>query len=74
MADAPSPFSPTIPGLQLAWDSTSLGVFKRCPREYYFTIILGWVPRTTSVHLTFGIMLHKAREIYEKAIKEILGN
>ena len=30
-----SSFSTEIPNLQLAWDSTSLGLLKECPRKYY---------------------------------------
>ena len=59
-------FSNTVPGVQLAIDSTSLGTFKECPRKYWYSIILGLVPRAESVHLTFGLLIHAAREDYEK--------
>src|ERR1700677_4105439 len=62
-----SSFSKTLPGLQLGVDSTSLGEFKQCPRKYFYSIIQGWQPKRTSVHLTFGILLHSAREVYDKA-------
>ena len=58
-------FSRQMPGLQLAVDSTSLGEFKICPRRYYYAIVLGWQTRVESVHLTFGILLHGARERYD---------
>lgn len=60
-----SAFSTTLPMHQLAWDSTSLGEFKLCPRRYYYSIVQGWTPRSESVHLTFGILLHTARERYD---------
>lgn len=54
-------------GLQLAWDSTSLGELKSCPRKYYYRILMGAVPRETSVHLFFGLGYHAALEVYDKA-------
>lgn len=62
-----SSFSRTTPGLQLAIDSTSLGTFKECPRKYYLRHVLGIVPRETSVHLAFGLLLHKGCEVYDHA-------
>ena len=68
--EAPQPqlnssFSPQLPTLQLAIDSTSLGAFKQCPRYYQLAIVDGWEPQHQSVHLTFGLWLHQAREQYE---------
>lgn len=60
-------FHPEIPSLQIAWDSTSLGTFKECPRKYYYLMILGRAPRDESVHLTFGAHYHKALEVYDHA-------
>lgn len=60
-----SAFSLQLPGLQLAVDSTSLGDFKRCPRYYYYSMVLGYKSREESVHLTFGILLHSGRERYD---------
>jgi hypothetical protein len=60
-------FSKIQPGLQVAVDSTSLGTFKECPRKYYYSIIWGYQPVHQSVHLTFGLLLHKGREIYYSA-------
>lgn len=62
-----SSFSAQLPGLQLAVDSTSLGAYKTCPLLYYYSIICGWKPKHESVHLTFGLLLHRAREHYEHA-------
>ena len=60
-----SSFSSISPRLQLAWDSTSLGALKTCPRYYQLSILEGWSPRTTSVHLTFGAHFHSALEWYD---------
>jgi hypothetical protein len=59
--------SPFLPGthIQYAWDSTSLGYLKECPRKYQLTMIEGWRSRGESVHLTFGIHFHKALENYD---------
>lgn len=67
-------FSKETPGLQLAWDSTSLGALKTCPQFYLYTIVEGWQPRSTSVHLTFGIHYHKAIEIYDHKKSEGLSH
>lgn len=60
-------FSRSLPGLQIAWDSTSMGTLKECPRKYQLAIIEGWTPREKSVHLTFGIYYHSALESYDHA-------
>lgn len=62
-----SSISTKLPGFQWAVDSTSLGEAKLCPRRYQLGILEGWTPRERSPHLTFGILLHQARERYEKA-------
>ena len=67
-------FSTTIPFLQFAWDSTSLGDFKACPRKYYYTQIENWVPRKSSFHLTFGIWFHAGPEKYDKLRAEGQGH
>jgi len=61
-----SSFLPTSPGFQFAWDSTSLGELKTCPRKYYYTIICGYQPKTLSRHLIFGLHYHSALEHYDK--------
>jgi hypothetical protein len=53
--------------LQVAWDSTSMGALKHCPRFYQLSIVLGYVPRDESVHLTFGLRYHEALEAYDHA-------
>lgn len=64
---APSPFSPTIPHFQLAWDSVSLGALKRCEKYYEYTILGNWTTRTRSVHLEFGGLYAAALERYAHA-------
>jgi hypothetical protein len=58
-------FSTQLPTLQIAWDSTSLGTFKECPRKYQLSIKDSFVPRLESVHLTFGLYYHAALEQYD---------
>lgn len=53
--------------LQIAWDSTSLGALKTCPRFYQLSIVEGYEPKRTSVHLLFGLWTHAARERYDHA-------
>ena len=53
--------------LQVAWDNTSVSALKECPRKYYYTIVLGFQPRTLSIHLTFGLIYHRALELYDHA-------
>jgi len=51
--------------IQFAWDSTSLELFKRCPRLYQYTMIEGWQPKGEGIHLRFGIEYHQALHDYE---------
>ncbi len=62
---APSPF---LPGthIQYAFDSTSLGYFKRCPRLYQYVMIEGWEPREDSADLFFGAEFHTALEHFDR--------
>lgn len=60
-----SAFSTLVPGLQLAVDSTSLGDFKLCPRLYFYREVYGWEPRGENAHITFGLLIHGARERYD---------
>lgn len=62
-----SSFSKSIPGLQIAWDSTSLGQLKTCPRLYYYSVVLGYQPKVLSHHLIFGLHYHAALERYDHA-------
>lgn len=60
-----SPFSASLHNFQTAWDSTSLGLIKECPRKYYYQIIQGWQSKHFSVHLKFGQLYHAALEAYD---------
>jgi hypothetical protein len=64
LAERNKSFSPSVPGLQLIWDSTSYREFQTCPWKYYLTIIQGIVPRFRNINLTFGIAWHTAQERY----------
>lgn len=64
MTEAQSPFLPDTK-IQFAWDSTSLGYLKTCPRLYAYTMIEGWTTREDSVHLRFGIEYHSALQAYD---------
>jgi hypothetical protein len=57
-------FSQIMPRLQLAWDSTSLGALKRCPRYYQYNIVEGYTTRGESIHLRFGIEYNDALAHY----------
>lgn len=59
--------SPYLPGtkLQFAWDSTSLGYLKTCPRLYQYIMLDGYAPKDESIHLVFGNHFHKALEEYD---------
>ncbi len=58
-------FSNVLPGVQIAWDSVSLGVIKKCPRYYKLSIVDGWVGKGSSIHLRYGILYHRALEVYD---------
>lgn len=60
-------FSQVMPNHQLAWDSTSLGALKRCPRYYQYNIIEGHVTRAENIHLRWGSEYNNAQVIYNKA-------
>lgn len=62
----PSPFLPAT-SIQYAWDSTSIGYLKTCPRLYQLVMVEGWSPKDDSVHLRFGQEYHSAIEWYDKA-------
>ena len=51
--------------MQYAWDSTTLGALKTCPRLYQYLYLDGWAPKDDSIHLRFGIEYHKALEEYD---------
>jgi len=61
--------SPFLPGtqIQFAWDSTSIGYLKTCPRLYQYTMLEGWSPKSESIHLAFGTAYHSALESYARS-------
>jgi hypothetical protein len=65
----PSPYLPNSQ-IQFAWDSTSLGLIKTCPRLYQYTMIEGWTTTSESVHLRFGQEYHAALQDFEIATAE----
>ena len=64
--------SPFLEGtkVQYAWDSTSLGWLKECPRKYYYSMIEGWRPKHETVNLKFGALYHHGLEFYDKSRSE----
>ena len=69
---APSPFLPNT-SIQFAWDSTSLGALKKCPRYYQYKLIEGW-SHETGIHLRWGLEFHSALEDYERSRAVGLGH
>lgn len=69
LTDTSVAHSPFLPGtnIQFAWDSTSLGYLKTCPRLYQYIMIDGWGIRDESIHLRFGIEYHSALQDYAVA-------
>jgi len=60
-----SHFSTELPGMQIAWASTSLGDLKECPRKYYLSHVEQWRSKATALPLTFGLMYHSCLEWYD---------
>jgi hypothetical protein len=60
-------FSKLVANHQLAWDSTSLGALKTCPRYYYYNIVCGYVSSYESIHLRFGSEYNNALVTFHKA-------
>ena len=62
--------SPFLPGtnIQFAFDSTSLGYLKTCPRLYQYHMIEGYQTKEESVHLRFGIEYHHALQDYDLSL------
>lgn len=56
-----------LPGtkIQFAWDSTTIGALKTCPRLYQYQYVDGWSPKGDAIHLRFGGEYHKALEEYD---------
>jgi hypothetical protein len=56
-------------GIQFAWDSTSINLFKTCPRKYYWTIVKGYVPKIMPPPLAFGIHLHTLLQTWHQLVE-----
>jgi len=69
-----SSFSPRLPNLQLAWDSTSYNALDKCPRFYQHSIIEGRTGAHINAHLKFGTIFHGATELYARNRAEGLGH
>lgn len=63
-------FSKIVPKLQLFWDSTSLRALQRCPREYEYRILHGYVTKRAKLDLEFGIAYHAALEAGDRVRAE----
>lgn len=64
--------SPFLPGtqIQFAFDSTSLGYLKTCPRLYQYIMIEGWATKEDKIHLIFGQLYHSALETYDHLLAD----
>jgi hypothetical protein len=60
-------FSQVMPKHQIAWDSTSLGALKNCPRYYQYSILEGYITRMENVHLRWGAEYNNALVTYNRA-------
>lgn len=67
MTKSPSPFSAALPNFQVAWDSTSLGWLKSCPRYYQYQMLERWSPKSRGIHLVFGGLYASGVELYAKS-------
>ncbi len=56
-----SQWSKVKPGLQLAWDATSLRALMQCDVKYDYSMRQGW--RSESVHTDFGGLFASAQEV-----------
>jgi hypothetical protein len=55
-------------GVQVVWDSTSIGLAKTCLQKYKYKLIDGWSNPSLSVHLRFGAHYATALEHYYKHV------
>jgi PD-(D/E)XK nuclease superfamily len=69
LVGTPSPFFEGT-NLQYAFDSTSLGWWKECPKKYEYSMIHGYTTKSEQVNLLFGIWFHTALETYYKYRQE----
>lgn len=55
---------------QYAWDSTSLGLLKTCPRKYQLSILETWIPSERALPLSYGIAVHECQETFYQVLAE----
>ena len=74
--DAHAVPSPFLPGtkLQYAWDSTSLGLLKTCPRLYQYVILEGYTTDSKKADLVAGGLFHDATATYDRGMAEGLSH
>jgi hypothetical protein len=60
-------------GIQFAWDSTSIGVFKTCPRKYWYEIIKGYQAKIMPPALAFGIAIHLMFQTWHQLLAAGMG-
>lgn len=58
---------------QFAWNSSSLGTLKECPRKYFYQYIEGWTPKGDGLHFRFGALYHWGLEHYEVLLTQGLS-
>lgn len=49
------------------YDSSKLTTHQRCPREFFFTYVMGWKPDRESMHVLIGSAFHKGMDYILKA-------
>lgn len=54
-------------------DHTAVIHYKKCPRKYFYRIVLGRVPKETPPYFAFGGAYHKFREVLELEYKKLTG-
>jgi hypothetical protein len=59
----------------MVWDATSIKELMFCPRRYQYSIVEGYRGGSSgSIHLEFGILAHKGKEVYDKAKASGVGH
>jgi hypothetical protein len=62
----PDPMSGSLPFQPRYWNNTWLQTLQHCPRHFWYSAVRGLKPLGSSVHLTFGTLLHGAADIKVK--------
>lgn len=53
-----------------ARDPSTRKVFKKCPKKYFFQVVLGFKPPAQNFYMSFGSCYHKFREVLEREYAE----